>query len=71
MREMTIPQYKRNYYPALCSQTIRNWIRQGILQARKTPTGRWLICISDAANDPELTTTPKAAQLLKLMNGGS
>ncbi|EGQ8055472.1 TPA: hypothetical protein KD864_001879 [Vibrio parahaemolyticus] len=70
MREMTIPQYKREYYPAVCSQTIRNWIISGILPARKTPTGRWLIQITDAANDPEYTLSPKASELFELFDGG-
>ncbi len=70
MQEMTIPQYKRAFYPAVCSQTIRNWIQSGLLPARRTPTGRWLIQITDAANDSDAKLPPKANELFEFFVGG-
>lgn len=49
VRKLKPSQYIDEFYPggSITTQTVRNWIRQNRIKAERTPTGRFLVLVSD------------------------
>ena len=68
-RELKVSQYIDEYYPdaQMTPQTIRNWLRRGLLKGKRTPTKQWLVIVEDK---PETQAHNENVQeLLNIMSG--
>ncbi|CCN38191.1 hypothetical protein VIBNIAM115_840002 [Vibrio nigripulchritudo AM115] len=66
-REITVSQYLKEFLPdtTYTPNSIRIWLKKGILKGRQLPTGRWLIQVPC---DPPLSSSDERVnELLDFM----
>ena len=69
MRQLKISQYIDEFYPDanLTPQTIRNWLRRGILKGKQTPTRQWLVIVEEKSSIQ--SHHDNVQELLNIMSG--